>query len=166
MAKGAEGKAVPDRLRPFRAGAYGVHATVVTVFCLFVTWNVVRSVRAMTPPMPPAPSQPLAREDCVARASRLWESLEERRRSLATSGAVRPGQMDPWAEFRVRWLRGLREAQAGCAGAAGEGVPMRDVFRDLERLEDLYTTHAVQYTGEIGPTVDRFHAHLRALQKP
>jgi hypothetical protein len=44
-------------------------------------------------------------------------------------------------------------------------APLRELFIDLEQLEDLYTTHAVQYAGEIGPAVERFRHHLGEARK-
>jgi len=60
----------------------------------------------------------------------------------------------------VEWLNGLRQAQASCA----EDALRRDVFDRLETLENLYTTSAVQYSGEMGPAVDAFRRALGRLR--
>jgi hypothetical protein len=65
-----------------------------------------------------------------------------------------------WTSFRVEWLNGLRQAEASCA----EDALRRDVFGQLETLENLYTTSAVQYSGEMGPAVDDFRRALGRLR--
>ena len=60
----------------------------------------------------------------------------------------------------MEWLNGLRQAEASCA----EDALRRDVFSQLETLENLYTTSAVQYSGEMGPAVDAFRRALGRLR--
>ena len=85
--------------------------------------------------------------------------LETRRQDLS---AVQPAADASlrWTVFRVEWLNGLRQAEASCA----EDALRRDVFSRLETLENLYTTSAVQYSGEMGPAVDSFRRALGRLR--
>jgi hypothetical protein len=153
-----------NRLRPFRAAAYGVHVAAATAFCLFIIWNVVRSVRAMTPPLPPSPAKLADVDTCSDRAQALWTALEERRRGLAEGTEPIRAAHQRWSEFRLEWLTQLRSTQAECSGAHPERAALGVLFQDLQRLEDLYSTHAVQYVGEIGPSVDRFQRDLEKVR--
>ena len=62
-----------------------------------------------------------------------------------------------WMAFRVEWLDRLRQSERSCGVDAPDRKEIGALFRQLEHLEDLYTTSAVQYSGEIGPALDRFH---------
>ncbi len=145
------------RYRPFRAVALGAYLVVVVTFSSLVIFSVVRSVMDMTPHQPLRDAAPLSPKQCAVRAQQLYGELEAQRQNLS---AVQPAAEASlrWTTFRVAWLNGLRQAQASCA----EDTLSRDVFRRLETLENLYTTSAVQYSGEMGPAVDAF---LRALGK-
>ena len=156
---GRVSRLAPDpRLRPFRAAAYGIHTTVAAAFCIFITWNVLRSVKSMTPPrVSPVAGVELPVAECVTRAQDLWQVLEGRRQALGT-------QLDSWASFRVEWLKRLRTLQAECSTGSGNRAQVSRVLQDLERLEDLYTTHAVQYVGEIGPSLEQFRQDIAATR--
>ena len=67
--------------------------------------------------------------------------------------------------FRVEWLDRLRQAERSCGVDAPDREDLAGLFRQLEHLEDLYTTSAVQYSGEVGPALDRFHRMLTAAQQ-
>src|SRR5688572_21120521 len=118
------------RFRPYRAAAYGLHVLVASAFCVLVTWNVVRSVDAMTPPMPALSESALPISQCVAVAEQLWSELETRRQRLAH---------EVWPTVRKAWLIRLRAARAECAERPGREA-LTQALRELERLEDLYTT--------------------------
>ena len=62
--------------------------------------------------------------------------------------------------FRVEWLDRLRQAERSCGVDAPDRRELADLFRQLEHLEDLYTTSAVQYSGEVGPALERFRVML------
>jgi hypothetical protein len=132
-------------------------------FCLFITWNVIRSVMQMTPSMPPEPQQLVSVRECADRGQKLWRALEAARRSLSeATGNVRDAH-ESWAVFRNEWVQNLRIAQAECGIHHKERQSLRVVFSDLEELENLYTTHAVQYAGELGPALKRFHQDLDSV---
>jgi len=147
------------RYRPFRVAVITAYLVVVSVFCLLVTISVARSVRSMTPRREPVRTATLDRPACVARAQALLEELEARRRMLsAMTPASRADAL--WMSFRVEWLDRLRQSERSCGVDAPDRDDLRALFRQLEHLEDLYTTSAVQYSGEIGPALDRFHRML------
>lgn len=153
----AKGGRFDPKFRSFRIGMYAIYLVVVVVFSLLIAGSVVRSVVAMTPErhVGPAPTLPL--DECLSRARALWAELDERRKTL---GGQSPAALADarWMDFRLDWLRRHREAEAKCVSASSERAEVAQVFRRLDKTMDLYTTHAVQFAGEIGPTLD-------ALQK-
>jgi len=152
------------RLRPFRAAAYTVYLTLVVGFCLLVIVSVVRSVQHMTPAHLPPEESLLTVRECVDRADGLYRNLEEARRSLEAGGAAR-GAAVRWSDFRVQWLEQLRQLEAQCSPQSRARLVLAPVFAELEKLMDLYTTHAVQFAGELGPTVDRLRQSLEKARK-
>lgn len=151
------------RYRPYRVAVISVYLVVVSVFCILITASVFRSVRAMSPRREPVRTATLTQEACVDRASALLDEMESRRRALT---GITPASLadTSWMAFRVEWLERLRQAESSCGVGAPERGELAALFRHLEHLEDLYTTSAVQYSGEIGPALDRFHrmvAHAR-----
>ena len=144
------------RYRPFRVAVIGVYLVVVSVFCILITASVFRSVRAMSPRREPVRTATLSQEACVDRASALLDEMEARRRAL--TGITPASRADTsWMSFRVEWLERLRQAESSCGVDAPEHKELGAILRNLEHLEDLYTTSAVQYSGEIGPALDSFH---------
>ncbi len=137
--------------------AYSGYLLVVTVFALLTARSVFLSVRRMTPSAQgPAPVQLPARS-CVERIEASWRSLDAERKKISDSQpAAQAAQA--WSEFRIGWLTRLRQDQAQCAQAATPS--MHRAFRQLEQVQDLYTTHVVQYAGEVGGAVDRFRDDL------
>lgn len=147
------------RYRPYRVAVLGVYLAVVSLFCILITASVVRSVRAMSPRREPVRTATLDRGACAGRAGELFDELEEHRRTL--SGITPASGSDArWMSFRVEWLDRVRQAERSCGVDAPDREDLGAVFRQLEHLEDLYTTSAVQYSGEVGPTLDRFHRML------
>jgi len=144
------------RYRPFRVAVLGVYLVVVSLFCILITASVFRSVQAMSPRREPIRTATVGREACTERASALLDELEGHRRTLS---AIAPASRadTSWMSFRVEWLDRLRQAERSCGVDAPERHDLAELFRQLEHLEDLYTTSAVQYSGEIGPALDRFH---------
>lgn len=144
------------RYRPFRVAVLAVYLSVVSLFCILITASVVRSVRSMSPRREPVRTATLDRDACTARASALFDEMEDHRRSLA--GITPASRADAsWMSFRVEWLDRLRQAERSCGVDATDRKDIAELFQQLEHLEDLYTTSAVQYSGEIGPALDRFH---------
>ena len=147
------------RYRPFRLAVLGLYLAVVSLFCILITASVWRSVRAMTPRREPVRTATLARDACADRASELLDELETQRRSLTGISAVTQADAR-WMGFRVEWLDRLRQAERSCGVDAPDRKELADLFRQLEHLEDLYTTSAVQYSGEVGPALERFRGML------
>lgn len=148
------------RYRPFRAVALGVYLVVVLTFSGLVILSVVRSVLSMTPHQPPTAIERLTVKQCAARAQELYAQLEARRQGLSSVEPAAEASLR-WTAFRVAWGNGLRQAQASCE----DDRLGRDVFSRLETLENLYTTSAVQYSGEMGPAVDAFRRALSRLRE-
>lgn len=151
------------RYRPFRGLAWGIYLLVAVTFSLAITVNVVRSTLAMTPERPPPTTTQLTPAECVRVAHALLNELDARRIALSDppdAGAVRRVDAD-WTIFRIEWLTRQNEAQAQCSGA---GEQVKRLFEGLDKLMDLYTTHAVQFAGEVGPTLDSLRSELRAAE--
>ncbi|MHB8876075.1 MAG: hypothetical protein ACYC8T_20485 [Myxococcaceae bacterium] len=152
------------RFRPFRVTAYLTYIVVVVVFSSLIIFSVVRSVLAMTPPRLPESSTTLTVAECLERAEGLWRELEGRRKSLGDHSAARQAD-SAWPGFRRQWLERHRQAEAVCALESKQRVALKEVFTRLERAMDLHTTHAVQYAGEIGPTVDAMRQAMNQARK-
>lgn len=164
MAK-REASADPDlRLRKFRIGAYATYLVVVGGFSLLVIISVIRSVSAMTPRRLPTRDRVLSMRECLEWAERLWSELEGRRKGLSARAPAEEAD-NAWTEFRVKWLERHRQTEAMCAVSAEGRSALRPVFARLDRLMDLYTIHAVQFAGELGPTVDSLKTALEVARK-
>ncbi len=140
--------------------ALGAYLVVVLTFSMLVIVSVVRSVLEMTPRKPLNVTERLGASDCALRAQELYAQLEARRQDLSEVQPAAEASLR-WTSFRVEWLNGLRQAEASCS----EDSLRRDVFSRLETLENLYTTSAVQYSGEMGPAVDAFRRALARLRE-
>ncbi|MFY0566842.1 hypothetical protein ACN28E_23785 [Archangium lansingense] len=152
------------RYRPFRAAAYGLYIAVVTVFCLAVINGVTRSVLAMTPAKKPAEEQVLSYRECLDAADALWAQLETEREKLVRISPAREVDRQ-WLEFRTTWMQRKRDSEARCALESQERVSLKEVYRRLEEVQDLYTIHAVQYAGEVGGVVDALRGAFSAARK-
>lgn len=151
------------RLRPFRVAAHGVYLVVVVAFCLLIIMSVYRAMRAMTPPRRPPAEETLAVKECVEIARNLFRELDDQRKGLSEKAPAAHSDR-AWTRFRVDWLERLRLAESRCAVEGRSRPELNDVFDRLDRLMSLHTIHAVQYAGEIGPSVDRLHQALEAAQ--
>lgn len=152
------------RYRPFRAAAFGIYIAVVAAFCLAVTIGVVRSVRAMTPERKPPADRLLSYRECLDAADSLWSQLESEREKLARTTPAR--KMDKqWMDFRTVWLQRLRDQESLCGLESRDRTSLKDVYRRLEEVQDLYTIHAVQYAGEVGGAVDALHGAFSAARR-
>nr|WP_217440781.1 MULTISPECIES: hypothetical protein [unclassified Myxococcus] len=149
------------RFRRYRGAAYGVYIALTTLFSLWIIWNVSRSVAAMTPEELPPAATTLSFQECLAGARALWDELEAGREKLVRVSPARDTDQE-WMRFRTSWLARMRERESQCDLKARERAPLRTVYRRLEVVLDLYTTHAVQYADEVGGTVDSFHAAFQA----
>jgi hypothetical protein len=152
------------RFRRFRAVALGFHLLVATVFSLLVTISVVRSVGEMTPSRPPAPERLDTLGECLAQIQGLWVELDDKRRALSAHAPAQEAD-DQWFAFRSTWLLKLRQSEARCGVGSRSRVELAQIYWRLERLLDLYTTHAVQFAGEIGGAVDSFRSSLEVARQ-
>jgi len=148
-------------LRPFRVATYAVYFVLISIFSVLVIVSVVRSVLAMTPPRQEPAAQPLAMTACVQSAGALWEELERARLDIInTHGDARQTDLR-WMAFRTQWLQRFRALEGSCAVQARDRDTLKPLFRKLENVLDLYTTHAVQFAGEVGGAVESLRAELR-----
>jgi hypothetical protein len=152
------------RFRPFRLAAFATYMVAVVAFSSLVIVSVVGSVLRMTPSHRPAAETTLSTRECAQIAERLWRELDDERRALSTRNPVQ-GSDHEWTRFRVAWLGRLRDAESRCGADSRSRPGLSSVFRRLDRLMDLYTTHAVQYAGEIGPSVDTLNEQLERLRR-
>ena len=149
------------RLGPFRTLAFALHLAAVGAFCLLVIVSVVRSVIAMSPPkLSPTPTT-LSYSDCLERAQVLWIDLENHRQMLSLHKPVTLAAQS-WPEFRLAWIQRLRGLESECSRPTLDRKAINSVIEQLERVQNLYATHATQYAGEIGPAVDALNALLSA----
>ncbi len=154
------------RYRPYRGLAWGLYIFFAVAFSLAITINVVRSTLAMTPEKPPASNALMEADACVAVARALWAELDHRRNSLSDpndGGSVRRVDVD-WTAFRLEWLTRHNAAASRCGGDGADRVPLKRIYKELDTVMDLYTTNAVQFAGEVGPTLDALRADLNAYK--
>jgi hypothetical protein len=144
---------------------YALYLVVVVGFSLAVARSVGRSVMAMSPARPKVVEKILSFRECREEMQSLWRELDTQRQGLS-QWSTRASRVDErWAEFRVGWLQRHRQLEASCAVESRERQPLRLVFRQLEKTMDLYTTHAVQFAGEMGPTIDRLNTLFSELRE-
>ena len=165
MARPAKESLRDPRYRPFRVAAYALYLVVVVAFCGMLIVSVVRSVVAMSPGVTSGGQRVLTVQECMDQAGALWQDLDAQRQQLSREVPAKTTD-EKWSRFRVRWLGQLREVQSLCALDSRARKPLRRAFERLERLQDLYMTHAVQFAGEIGPTLDEFRSALDAAKRP
>jgi len=146
------------RFRGFRRVAWGVYLAFTTTFALLITYSVISSTMKMSPPHHSAEST-LAVELCVVKARALFAELDQKRDELSNAKEVRVADTE-WTKFRLDWLERQRQLEARCVGDSVEREKLKPVFKTLQSLMNLYTTHAVQYAGEIGPSVDKLRKQL------
>ena len=153
------------RFRYFRQATYGLYLVVTVGFCGSLIWQVYRSTHAMTygtkahavgaaSPVP----------ECVDGAEGLFKELEARRQQLPVPPpAVSADQR--WLDFRREWIERFRDLEARCALGSTDREPLAELFKMLEKVADLYTTHAVQYAGHVGPGADELAMRFDELRK-
>lgn len=147
------------RFRPFRGAVYALYLSVATAFCLLVLISVLRSIDAMTPDELPPATPIYSVQTCLEGAERLFGELEQARKAMGDGKEVRRAAVR-WTDFRVSWLQRMRVLESHCALESTDRPGMEPVFRDLRRLAEAYSTHAVQYAGEVGRLVDRLHRRM------
>ncbi len=148
----------PPQYRPFRVAAYSLHIALSGFVAIAVIISTFQSA-CSTPRVKRQPDQALPVAECLAQADALWAELDQKRQGLAGNQPASKAD-HAWAKFRLDWLQRHRMVEARCAGE-GERAILSDVYRRLDHAMDLYTTHAVQYSGEVGPSVDKLKAALQ-----
>ncbi|MBL8949640.1 MAG: hypothetical protein JNK82_02610 [Myxococcaceae bacterium] len=150
------------RYRPYRVAVWAVYFVVLLFFAGSITVSVIKSVLEMSPDhRPPAPSA-LSADECLTRARALWVELDEHRKAMSTQAEVRRVDAEYWPQFRLDWLERHRAAEADCAVGSAGRENLKEAFKRLEQAMDLYTTHATQFAGEVGPTLDELKRVLDA----
>ena len=147
------------RFRPFRAAAWAVYLVFAVTLSGLVIVSVARSVAAMSPPRPTTQGASLGEAECRAEAHRLFADLEAHRQQFAGAAEVRRVDAE-WTRFRREWMNALRAVEGRCGVAEAGREPLAALFGQLERVADLYTTHAVQFAGEVGPSLDALKRQL------
>lgn len=107
----------------------------------------------MTPRKPEPAAEVLSANQCVERTQALLDELEKKRQALTQADSVRRVDQK-WTHFRVEWLQREGQLESQCDAHAKDRKSLGLAFEQLEKLMDLYTTHAVQFAGEVGPTFD------------
>jgi hypothetical protein len=153
-------KATADaRYRPFRAAVWVVYIAITAVIGTLVTIGVTKSVWSMTPKVHPTAGPLLTPSECLDKARALYAELDARRQALSAAAEVRKTDQD-WTKFRMGWLTRMRDAEGACGVGESDREEIKKVYERLDKLMDLYTTHAVQFAGEVGPTLDALKASL------
>lgn len=150
------------RYRPFRAVTLGIYLVVTVGFCAHLIISVYRSTYAMTFGQEQAPGKVVSLRECVDGAQTLFSELEAERKTLSEAPAAEGDQR--WVDFRISWMKRYHGLQSSCAVEGRSRESLKELFKLLEKTCDLYTTNAVQYAGETGPTVDRIRAAFASLK--
>jgi hypothetical protein len=152
------------RYRPFRVAMYLLFIGAVSAFALVAIISGVRSVLAMSPQPKPSSDVTLTERECLERADVLWRELDGRRKEMGEQVPATKADQT-WMQFRVEWLERHREAMSLCALESQNRESLKRVFSRLDKLMDLYTTHVVQYSGEVGPTVDALRDAMESARQ-
>jgi hypothetical protein len=160
----SEQKRADARFRPFRVAVYSVFIAVILVFSLAITVSTVRSAIEMTPRHQPEASVVLTVRECADLAEALWKELEQGRQGLSKEGQAKTADQR-WTGFRVEWMQRHRRAESTCAVESSSRTALKKVFTRLDKAMDLYTTHAVQYAGEVGPTIDTLREEIDGARR-
>ena len=137
----------------------GLYLVLTIVFCVHLIISVFGSTGEMTFSSQGTASAPRPDAECAVGLRALRNELEAQRGEMSAGSALAADQR--FLSFRAQWFPRFRSLEASCA----PGRPQQEeLFKALERLADLYTTLAVRYAGEAGPTVERLRAGLDAVR--
>jgi hypothetical protein len=139
-----------------------IYVALAIYFGAGISWDVLKSVMAMSPRRAKQTETVLSVSECVERARGLWRELEERRKTLSEASPVRRVDAE-WTHFRVDWMTRHRKTESECAVDSPGRENVKVIFTRLDKAMDLYTTHAVQFAGEVGPTLDGLKAALAVV---
>jgi hypothetical protein len=146
------------RFRPYRAVSLGIYLVFTIGFSCLIIFSVYRSVLRMTPDRPPA-GELQSEQQCMRDLRGLFDELEAQRMSQGNQPDVVHSDQR-FLQFRVEWLKRKRALESRCGLESREHA--RAAFSSLDRIVDLYTTTSVQFSGQVGPTVDVFKKQLEA----
>ena len=135
-----------------------------SVFCVAIIISVTRSVTAMTPPRTASTEPVLTYRECLDGADTLWSQLETQRANFG-QGTGTDTLDRRWADFRAKWLQRLHENEAHCALESHSKTQLKEVYGLLEQVQDLYSVHAAQYSGDVAPKVDRLREALSTARR-
>lgn len=142
---------------------YALYLVITVTFCASLIYQVYRSTHAMAYGTNPRPTNTITARECVDGAEVLFKQLEGRRVAMGKPPEVSSADAR-WLEFRGEWIERFRELEAQCALESQTRRPLKELFRRLEKVADLYTTHAVQYAGHVGPGADELSRKFAELR--
>lgn len=152
------------RFRGYRMAMYGIYLVITVGFCISLIYQVYSSTRDMTYGTKQHPTNVITVRECVDGAESLFKGLETKRTQMGAPPNVTTADQR-WLEFRRDWVERFRALEAQCALDSTTRGPLKELFERLERVADLYTTHAVQYAGHVGPGADELAAKFAELRK-
>lgn len=152
------------RFRNYRVAMYALYIAVVSAFSLIVILSVVKSVIRMSPSRAPDTDTVLTPHECLERAEALWKDLDTRRRDITSTGPAKRVD-EQWMAFRLDWMTRFRSVESQCALESKNRPELKKLFGRLEQVNDLFTTHSVQYAGELGPAVDELQGTLAKMRQ-
>ena len=132
--------------------AQALYLVFAVGFSSLIIFSVFRSVFAMSPKAP-AVAQTLSMQECATRARSSFEELDANRRNLSTQPNAVASDLR-WSQFRLDWLTRTRQLEAQCDLQDPARAKLQAAFEQLDHLLDLFTVQAVQFAGEIGPSLD------------
>ncbi len=151
------------RFRRFRVVTLAVYLILVCGFSGMIIFSVFRSVIAMSPKAPNV-GQTLPVQQCVAELRVLFDELDSRQRGVSNEPSVATSDVR-WSKFRLGWLTRSKQLEALCDLNEPTREPLKKAFKLVDSVVDLYTVHAVQFAGEIGPTLDATRVALDEASK-
>lgn len=166
MAEGEKQTGDPrdPRFRPYRVAMYSLYLVVTVGFCISLIYQVYRSTYAMTYGKKPHLAATISFKECVDGAEALFKELEQQRERLADPPHVSTADQK-WLDARGDWIERFRDLEAQCALESKTRENVKDLFKKLEKVADLYTTHAVQYAGHVGPGADELASMFAEIKK-
>jgi hypothetical protein len=159
----------PPKNRPLRIvlwTAYGV-ATIFFCACLYLgVYRGARERQGRAPQLSPLASVDAeARRQCTRDLGALYRELNERLEATLLSRPARRSSAE-WEQWSPSWRSRLLAAGARCRLQEGDApgtLELRRAFRELSEVHRHYTTLAVQYAKEIGPSTDELHQSMQRL---
>jgi hypothetical protein len=150
------------RFARYRLAALALYLVLTIGFSGLIIISVFRSVAAMSPKAPAA-AQSLSERACATQARAMYDELDTKRRTISTEPNVATSDLR-WSEFRLDWLTRVRQLEAQCDLQDPSREKLKHVFKQLDHVLDLFTVQAVQFAGEIGPSLDAIRSSLESVE--